>query len=632
MTATSIGKVWSLRISIPNALNIGLSFNQFNLSPSAEMYVFNDARTVLDSAIKKADFTNSAMVNISSITGSGIIIYIVEKNNFSTFLSTISIPKLIAGYQDISEVGGIPSNPLARPSVNCDPLIQCQPDKIPLARAVARMITQITPTQAGFCTGTLINNEANNGRAYFLTAFHCIDINKNKIIEQSEIDLLASTVFQFRFWRTECNGSINSSGLEFCGATLKAASQNTDVALLELSNPPGIGDLVNYAGWNRQTVSPGDNNSLIIHHPRTQDMRITSTSSVKSWFWNSNFWSAHYYSGTVDIGSSGSALLSPAGLIVGQLRGGWSSCNFTNFGDRYGKFDKSWSGAGLQTWLSPTQALQLTGLLNLTDIAINGPSTVGCTIPGNFSTLPNLLDVTYQWTVTAGIQINSGQGTSSVNISSTSSSVTSGTLTLTLRSPSKGKTKFYIVTKQISFGVPSLSLTSTAGACSGGYQTWNIVNNTPSYGSNWNWTVGSLGTNSQITIFNPTSPGTQVSVKGAGSVKLTYTDLCGGAQQDGVTVYSSCPPSFLVAPNPTTDNITVSTDAGLNNTAAAKNTAVSLIYKIKITDRLATVRKLFDYKVPVQSVSISTSGLEPGIYSVSIFDGTNWGTQKLIVQ
>ena len=121
LTTTSIGKVWSLRISIPNALSIGLSFNQFNLSPSAEMYVFNDARTVLDSSIKKADFTNSAIVNISSINGNGIIIFIVEKNNFSTFLSTISIPKLIAGYQDIYEVGAAPGSPLARPSINCDP-------------------------------------------------------------------------------------------------------------------------------------------------------------------------------------------------------------------------------------------------------------------------------------------------------------------------------------------------------------------------------------------------------------------------------------------------------------------------------------------------------------------------------
>ncbi len=61
-TTTSAGKVWTLRISVPNALSIGLTFNQFNLSPSAEMYVYNDAQTVLNKSIKKEHFVNSDTV------------------------------------------------------------------------------------------------------------------------------------------------------------------------------------------------------------------------------------------------------------------------------------------------------------------------------------------------------------------------------------------------------------------------------------------------------------------------------------------------------------------------------------------------------------------------------------------
>lgn len=52
-TTTSVGKVWTLRISIPTALNIGVTFTQFNFSTSAEMYVYNDAKTVIDKGIKK---------------------------------------------------------------------------------------------------------------------------------------------------------------------------------------------------------------------------------------------------------------------------------------------------------------------------------------------------------------------------------------------------------------------------------------------------------------------------------------------------------------------------------------------------------------------------------------------------
>ena len=113
-----------------------------------------------------------------------------------------------------------------------------------------------------------------------------------------------------------------------------------------------------------------------------------------------------------------------------------------------------------------------------------------------------------------------------------------------------------------------------------------------------------------------------------GSVRLNYNDLCGITKIDGITVYSSCPPAFTVAPNPGVDNITVSAD----NSATAKMSSGALIYKIKITDRLGTIRKLMEYKTPVKSINISINRLEAGIYSISMYNGTVWSTQKLIVK
>ena len=84
----------------------------------------------------------------------------------------------------------------------------------------------------------------------------------------------------------------------------------------------------------------------------------------------------------------------------------------------------------------------------------------------------------------------------------------------------------------------------------------------------------------------------------------------------------------MVAPNPSTDFVTVSTD----NAAAAKTASSTSIYSIKITDRMGSVRKLIEYKTPVKSSSISITGIEAGIYSISIFDGTQWGTHELIIK
>lgn len=79
------------------------------------------------------------------------------------------------------------------------------------------------------------------------------------------ITALAQARFQFQFWRTNCNGSINSNWIEFSGAVLRASWKYTDMILLELLNPPGIGDLVNYAGWTRQTGAPANNTGFVIH-------------------------------------------------------------------------------------------------------------------------------------------------------------------------------------------------------------------------------------------------------------------------------------------------------------------------------------------------------------------------------
>ena len=251
------------------------------------------------------------------MTGNGIVIYIFEPNNFATFQSSIAIQKAEAGYQPVSDVGNINGSGSLRGipqilDISCNPLVQCQQSKIPFARSVARFSSN---GKGG--TGTLINNEANNGRAYFLTAFHVLDKNKNGILDASEIDALSTAAFQFQFWRRNCNGIDNTTGIQFFGAVLRGSNVNTDVVLLELLNQPGIGDNVNYAGWNRQTSAPADYSSFLIHHSEGQDMRITSVKNISSWVLNNSYWSANYYNGTVTYGSSGSALMNQNGQIIG---------------------------------------------------------------------------------------------------------------------------------------------------------------------------------------------------------------------------------------------------------------------------------------------------------------------------
>ena len=141
-------------------------------------------------------------------------------------------------------------------------------------------------------------------------------------------------------------------------------------------------------------------------------------------------------------------------------------------------------------------------------------------------------------------------------------------------------------------------------------------------GTNYNWSVDFLNTGGDIYIYNNTSPQTFVDVKGSGGVKLTWTDACGNPQSDGVTIYSTCH-SFSMSPNPSSNYVTV--------TNAATETS-SLIYKIKITDRSGTLKKIYEFKSGINSTQIPLSDIRiSGTYFVSVFDGTNWSTKPLVV-
>lgn len=632
ITSTSVGKVWTLRISIPNALNVGFVFNQFNLSTNAEMYIFNETRTILDSGIKQSHFTNSSQVGIFPIKGNSAIIYIVEPNNFGSFLSSISIQKIEAGFQEIEDVGDTGGVAMRVATIDCNPNIMCQLDRMNSARAVARFASN-----DHVCTGTLLNNESNNGRAFFLTAFHCIDVGggifggSNGQIDADEEAALLNARFQFQFWRTTCNGTVNNPFIQFTGAVIRASWKNSDVVLLELINPPGVGDGVNYAGWNLQTSAPSNNYSYIIHHPEGEDMRVTSTRKVNDWFWNNMFWTAHYSSGTVTGGSSGSALFNEYGQVVGQLRGGWSSCNYTDFGDRYGKFYHSWNGAGLQQWLSPTQGLNSTNTLILAPLTISGSDFFGCPAPDIPFSVPNLLGCTYTWSHSPNLLLVNGQFTSTCvfrNISTLSNDV--GWIQVTIND-SKGRNRTTTVTRNVQL----VSQTSTPGPIT---WTWNLppnrvtldVDDVPG-ATSYNWYLDG--------VLKATTASSNYQLPMSGNVS------CGNFYYFGVRAVGACgtspesyvgaemPPcdfAYSVSPNPSSNNIKIE----LNGDEIAKSNTkkIAEIQEVELYDKMGVISLRQKFAKGQTNVNISVVALPNDVYTLRIFNGKTWQSCKIIIQ
>jgi len=133
--------------------------------------------------------------------------------------------------------------------------------------------------------------------------------------------------------------------------------------------------------------------------------------------------------------------------------------------------------------------------------------------------------------------------------------------------------------------------------------------------------VDYLSPGSDIYIDNPNSSFTFINVSGGGTIRLTYTDLCGVTRTDGVTVYSNCyngGSAYSLSPNPTTGDLQVSSTDKKTN-----------IKELKVTDKTGAIKKRFVYSQNINSVKIDISSLPPNIYYIQIFDGKKW-TSKAI--
>ena len=276
-------------------------------------------------------------------------------------------------------------------------------------------------------------------------------------------------------------------------------------------------------------------------------------------------------------------------------------------------------GATSNEVIAVTNAWYAVGVGAASSLTITGNNFFCTNGVYSISNLPAGATVTWSATPAGYVNFSCTNCTSTTLTKTAAGSIT---LNATVTSPCG-----YLVTpKSITVGAPQISISKQQGSCSSGgtYQTWLLKVDQPSYGTNWNWT--DYDPNNHKYIYSPNSSSTYVDLyANGGTVLLTYTDLCGAIQTAPAGIYKYCPPSFTVTPNPSKNYIVIS-DKSLNNTTTGK------IKAIKITDRLGTVRKTYEYKSFLKSVRVTVSDLESGVYLVSIYDGHEWNTQSLIVQ
>lgn len=349
------GKLWMLEVLCENALTVNLTLQNSRIPEGNQLFVYHPNREfVLGKFVER--HLIEGQLGLELIQGSRAIVeyYVAPENANNT--GTIEIVSVTHGYRTAEDFNrGLGDSGSCNMNVNC-------PDGVPYQNLRNSAVMLVSGSN-GFCSGALINNTANDGKPYVLTARHCGNSG------------FANWIFRFNWQAEACtNPGASPTFQSLSGSVNRAGSLNNtfDMRLVEITGGLESGTVPAsynpfFAGWDKSGNVPPS--TICVHHPSGDIKKIAfdddpavamqamgSTVPNSTWrvIWDRNT--------TTEPGSSGSPLFDNMGRIIGQLWGGGASCTQLSSPDYYGRVSMSWNPEGssnaqqLQHWLDPNNS------------------------------------------------------------------------------------------------------------------------------------------------------------------------------------------------------------------------------------------------------------------------------------
>lgn len=372
---------WKLRVSSEGAEALSFLFQTFKIYGNSKLEIKNNQGVLLHPTLTQKNVEEHFMYNAALCQGDEMVIVLTEQKNVTP--SEIFIDRIIHNYRSThtSMNEKINESEACEVNVNCSPVGDNWQDK---KRGVARIYV-VEGNQAGWCTGSLINNLANDCKPLFLTALHCgvncsaSDFNQWK--------------FYFRYESPNCTNPNTAGTLDdyFISGCVKLSdsgdgggSSGSDFLLVQLGTVANQASTIStlksanfnayWNGWDANNTATSG--GVGIHHPAGDIKKISTFSGntvSSTWGGTPNthwrlIWTANTNGhGVTEGGSSGSPIFNnSSGRIVGTLTGGGSFCNATNQPDFYGKVSYHWISNGttnnrrLKPFLDPANTGALT--------------------------------------------------------------------------------------------------------------------------------------------------------------------------------------------------------------------------------------------------------------------------------
>ncbi|MBU8869628.1 MAG: T9SS type A sorting domain-containing protein [Gemmatimonadales bacterium] len=335
--------LWRLRIEAPGAVSVNLGFSEFQLPKGARLSLYPTDYLGMDDKRGVRVFTEddnradgllwTPLVQAADITIE-LLMPRSERADYLLTLDSVNKGYRLFGIDSMDKQG------------TCNIDVVC-PEGDDWWNEI-NSVGVYTINGSWFCTGAMINNTAEDGTPYFLTADHCGISTSND----------QGIVVYWNFQSVNCGDLSGGSLADFTsGATFLAENAASDVTLILLDSAPDPDFNVTFSGWDRSGIAPSS--GIAIHHPSCDEKAISFENdplTITTYLQEdvagdgTHFRIEDWDLGTTEPGSSGSPLYDPNHRIIGQLHGGYAACG-NDASDWYGCLSVSWSF--LASYLDP---------------------------------------------------------------------------------------------------------------------------------------------------------------------------------------------------------------------------------------------------------------------------------------
>mgnify|MGYP000122275570 CR=1 FL=1 len=345
-------RLWRLQIDCPDAISVNLLYDDFYLPKGATLYLYRPDGQQVRGAFTARNNTEDRKFATAIVVGESVVLEYYEPLNVQG-QGAISINGVNHGYRGYGENNiDLTTSGACQVNINCPEGDDWQ--------TIKKSVAKYSVNGVAWCSGTLINNTAQDCRPLFLTANHCAEpIGLDAVTASTTANTL---VFYWNFEHSACldTGLVDDTQTTV-GASILANpnvsgshSNSSDFALYLLSENPREDYDVYFAGWDASGAA--GTSGVGIHHPagdakKIATHNITPASVVSNRYWRI-FWIATPNGQSVtEGGSSGSPLFRANGRVIGQLFGTFAGSNPNcsdpdNDNGDYGRLSYSWNNNG----------------------------------------------------------------------------------------------------------------------------------------------------------------------------------------------------------------------------------------------------------------------------------------------